>query len=152
MSDTTINLIFQNSNGGGSESDPTMPGATPNPESPETTKESLKESANALTLTKALGVRVGKQAVNMASSRVGVVTRSNLRQQKINAGMKAGAYAVTFIGSVASQNYFAAALTALSFIGDNVNESIAYNENARTESARLSILGQRYQSNVNRSR
>ena len=46
---------------------------------PEETAYGIKESANALTMTKAIGFKAGRQALSMVTSRVGVSTRNNLK-------------------------------------------------------------------------
>ena len=149
--DTNINIIFQDGGAVGSEADPTCPGSTPNPDAPEQTKKQGKEKDNALTATKAMALYVGKQAFNMVTSRVGAVTRSNIKQAQVNAAVKTIGYGATFIGSLATQNYLAAALTVLSFGVETINSSIDYNEKARTERVGLSIAGKRAGS-INRSR
>ncbi len=152
MDETSINIYLYGQRGGGNESDPTMPGVTPNPEAPDETETGIKDSANALTVTKALGFKVGRQALNMVTSRVGVSTRNNLKQQQTNAAIKGAGYGLTFFGSLLTQNYFAAAMTAVSFVGDIYSSGVQYSDNAVKEEGRLSILRQRYYGNINRSR
>ena len=149
--DTNINIIFSNQQGGGSESDPTTPGATPNPEAPEQQKQDGKTDNKALTMAKAMAVQVGKQALQMATSRVGQVTRSNLKQAQTNAAIKNIGYGVGLLGAVATQNYAAAAMMVVSIGVDVVNRVIDYNFNLGVERQTLSINNQRA-GNMNRSR
>lgn len=150
MADTYINLIFGGQQGGGNESDPEVPGATPNPEEPEKVEESGKSNNKALTVAKAMAVRVGKQGINMVVSRVGQTTRSNLKQQKVNAAMKTAGYGIGIFGSLATQNYAAAAMIAVSAVVDVVNQTLDYNYNKEIEGQRLSILKDR--ASISRSR
>lgn len=149
--DTNINIIFSNQQGGGSESDPTTPGATPNPEAPEQQKQDGKTDNKALTMAKAMAVQVGKQALQMATSRVGQATRSNLKQARTNAAIKNIGYGVGIIGAVASQNYAAAAMMVVSIGVDIANRAIDYSFNLGVERQTLSINSQRA-GNINRSR
>ena len=149
--DTNINIIFSNQQGGGSESDPTTPGATPNPEAPEQQKQDGKTDNKALTVAKAMAVQVGKQALQMATSRVGQVTRSNLKQAQTNAAIKNIGYSVGLLGAVATQNYAAAAMMVVSIGVDVANRVIDYNFNLGVERQTLSINNQRA-GNMNRSR
>lgn len=149
--DTNINIIFSNQQGGGSESDPTTPGATPNPEAPEQQKQDGKTDNKALTMAKAMAVQVGKQALQMATSRVGQVTRSNLKQAQTNAAIKNIGYGVGLLGAVATQNYAAAAMMVVSIGVDVANRVIDYNFNLGVERQTLSINNQRA-GNMNRSR
>ena len=150
MADTYINLIFGGQQGGSNESDPEVPGATPNPEEPEKVEESGKSNNKALTVAKAMAVRVGKQGINMVVSRVGQTTRSNLKQQKVNAAMKTAGYGIGIFGSLATQNYAAAAMIAVSAVVDVVNQTLDYNYNKEIEGQRLSILKDR--ASISRSR
>lgn len=152
MNETNINIYLYGNTPSGSESDPLMPGVTPNPDAPEETAYGIKESANALTMTKAIGFKAGRQALSMVTSRVGVSTRNNLKQEQTNAALKGTGYGLTFFGSLATQNYLAAAVTAVSFIGDLYNSGMQYSDNAAREEGRLSILRRRYYGNIDRSR
>lgn len=148
--DTNINIIFSNSKSGGSESDPTTPGVTPNPNEPDKVEETQKTDNKSLTIAKAMAVRVGKQAINMAVSRVGAVTRSNLRQQQVNAAMKMAGYGIGLTTTLASQNYAAAAMLMVSIGFDITNNIVDYNHNLGIERQTLQI--NRSMSGINRSR
>lgn len=149
--DTNINIIFSNQQGGGSESDPTTPGATPNPEAPEQQKQDGKTDNKALTMAKAMAVQVGKQALQMATSRVGQTTRSTVQQQKVNTAMKVAGYGIGFVGALATQNYAAAAMMVVSVGFDIVNTHIDYNYGKSVERTGLTIAAQRA-GHINRSR
>ena len=149
--DTNINIIFSNQQGGGSESDPTTPGATPNPEAPEQQKQDGKTDNKALTMAKAMAVQVGKQALQMATSRVGQMTRSSVQQQKVNAAMKNVGYGIAFVTSLATQNYAAAAMTLVSVGFDVANTYIDYNYGKSVERTGLTVASQRA-GHLNRSR
>lgn len=132
--DTNINIIFSNQQGGGSESDPETPGVTPNPESPETTQKNSKEKDTSVN-SKMIALYVGKQALSMVTSRVGVMTRSNVKQQQVNTAMKMVGYGVAIATNPV--------LGILAIGIDTANSIIDYNEKARVESNRLSILRER---------
>ena len=149
--DTNINILIQDGDSGGTATAPEMPGATPNPEAPETTKKTDKESDNALTLTKALAVGVGKQALSFVTSRVGTATRSSVNQTRVNAAMKLAGYTTGAGVSVATMNFKALALLAVSASVDLVGSVVDYNTAADREKAAYNVNAGRY-SNVNRSR
>lgn len=151
MADTNINVIFSNQAAGGSEADPEVPGVTPNPESPELVQEKPKEKSKALTMTKTLGLYVAKQAINVAMSRVGSVTRSDIKQAQVNSAIKMVGYGASFIGGAASGNIGMIAMSVLSFGVDVIGSSIEYNHKKGIESTVNSIMMQRA-GNKNRSR
>ncbi|MBQ3597470.1 MAG: hypothetical protein II988_06655 [Clostridia bacterium] len=128
--DTNINIIFSNQQGGGSESDPESPGVTPHPEAPEQTKKKQKEpdSFDA----KAMALYVGKQALTMVTSRVGVMTRSNVKQAQVNTAMKMVGYGVMIAKNPV--------LGILAIGVDTVNSLLDYEEASRVEGRRLSVL------------
>ncbi len=132
--DTNINIIFSNQQGGGSESDPEVPGATPNPEAPEETKKGGKEKDNSFN-SKAIALYVGKQALSMVTSRVGVMTRSNVKQAQVNTAMKMVGYGVAIAANPV--------LGILAMGVDFINSSLDYKEKGRVEERRLSVLKER---------
>lgn len=132
--DTNINIIFSNQQGGGNEADPESPGVTPNPEAPEETAKKPKENNNEFD-TKAMAIYVGKQAMQMVTSRVGVATRSNVKQTQMNTALKMVGYGVMF-----AKNPY---LGALAMGVDMINSVLDYEEAGRVESRRLSVLRQR---------
>lgn len=148
--DTNINIIFSNQQGGGSEADPTTPGSTPNPEAPEKQKQDGKTDNKALTMAKAMAVQIGKQAMQMVTSRVGIATRSTLKQQQMNAAMKTAGYGIGFVGALATQNYAAAAMMVVSAGFEMANSVMDYNYNIGIEKQTLSINNVR--AGINRSR
>ena len=151
MADTNINVIFSNQAAGGSEADPEVPGVTPNPESPELVQEKPKEKNKALTMTKAMALYVGKQALNMATSRVGAITRSNIKQEQTNAALKVMGYGAGFFGAAASGNPAAMAMVGISLAVDIIGRTIDFNHNREKESVTTAVMLQRTGSK-NRSR
>ncbi len=131
--DTNINIIFSNQQGGGSESDPESPGVTPNPEAPEQTKKKQKETDSFD--AKAMALYVGKQALTMVTSRVGVMTRSNVKQAQVNTAMKMVGYGVMIAKNPV--------LGILAIGVDTVNSLLDYEEASRVEGRRLSVLRER---------
>ena len=148
--DTNINIIFSNQQFGGSESDPEVPGATPNPEAPEQNKQGGKESNKSKATASAIAVAMVKQGVNATISRVGVMTRSNVKQAQVNSTVKMVGYGVGFGAAVASQNWAAVAVMAISIGADTVTGLIDYNRNSSIERNTLSIARER--AGINRSR
>ena len=104
----------------------------------------------ALTIAKAMAVQVGKQAMQMVTSRVGVATRSTLKQQQMNAAMKTVEYGIGFVGALATQNYAAAAMVVVSAGFEIVNNVMDYNYNTGIERQTLSINHNR--ASISRSR
>lgn len=151
MADSTINIIISGQQGGGSEADPEVPGATPNPEAPEKNKKGGKEKDNMGSVAKAAAITAAKQAFSTVISRVGVATRSDVKQQKVNAAVKLGGYGVAVITSLATQNYAALATTVISICAEAITNEIDYNRNRNIESTALNIQRQRTGS-YNRSR
>lgn len=141
MADTNINIIFKNADASGSESDPTAPGATPNPDNPTEPKEDAGKGTSFS--TKAIALYIGKQALNMATSRVGQVTGSNVLQDKVNAGLKVAGYAV----AIATNPI----MGTLALGVDYISSAIDYNINAGKENSAMEILNIRA-GNINRSR
>ena len=131
--DTNINIIFSNQQGGGSESDPESPGVTPNPEAPEQTQKKQKETDSFD--AKAMAIYVGKQALTMVTSRVGVMTRSNVKQAQVNTAMKMVGYGVMIAKNPV--------LGILAIGVDTVNSLLDYEEASRVEGRRLSVLRER---------
>lgn len=148
--DTNINIIFSNQQVGGSESDPEVPGATPNPEAPEQTKKGGKESNKSLTVAKALGVAIAKQSISIVTSRVGAVTRSTVKQQQVNAAMKMGGFAIGLGVAAATQNWAAAGMMLVSESINIISESVDYNHKKGIEQTTLSVMQAR--AGINRSR
>ncbi len=148
--DTNINIIFSNQQGGGSESDPEVPGATPNPEAPEKTKDGGKETNKAKAAATAMAVAVAKQGISAVVSRVGVMTRSNTKQAQVNSAVKMVGYSIGFGTAVASQNWAAVAVMAISIGTETVTGIIDYNRNSSIERNTLSIARER--AGINRSR
>ncbi len=151
MADTTINIIFSDGQVGGTESEPEIPGATPNPEAPEKTKKGGKEKDNALTMTKALALSAGKQAISAVTARVGNVTRSNVRQAKVNAGMKIASTGFGMGAALVSQNYAALAVMAISATIETASNIFDYNTSAVQEQRANQIRVKSY-GDFNRSR
>ena len=148
--DTNINIIFSNQQGGGSESDPEVPGVTPNPESPEQNKKGNKESSNAKAAASAMAVALVKQGVSATISRVGVMSRSSVKQAQVNSTVKMVGYGVGFGTAVASQNWAAVAVMAVSIGSETVTGLIDYNHNRGIERNTLSITRER--AGISRSR
>lgn len=147
MSDTVINLYFHREQNGGSESNPEMPGVTPNPQEPEQNKDDEKgKGVNG----KTLAVYMGKQAISMATSRVGTLTRSSAKQQQINNIMKTVGYTTAFVGSAITGNVTGMIMTALAVGVDIIGSTIDYNIGKRQESVALNISKER--AGFNRSR
>ncbi|MBR0189100.1 MAG: hypothetical protein IJQ23_01785 [Clostridia bacterium] len=143
MSEVNINLYFgDNSGAGGTENDPLTPGATPNPDAPEQIQKKPNEKDTSFS-SKALALYVGKQALNMVVSRVGTMTRSNVKQQQVNTAMKMVGYGVAVS--------IHPLLGILAIGADTVNSILDYNEKARVEGLKLSILRERA-GNINGSR
>ncbi|MBQ8426558.1 MAG: hypothetical protein IJX16_07575 [Clostridia bacterium] len=132
--ETNINIIFSNQQGGGSESDPETPGVTPNPEAPEETQKKPKEKDNSFN-SKAIALYIGKQALSMVTSRVGVMTRSNVKQAQVNTAMKMVGYGVAIATNPV--------LGILAIGVDTINSALDYSEKARVEERRLSVLRER---------
>lgn len=151
MADTNINVIFSNQAAGGSEADPEVPGVTPNPESPELVQEKPKEKSKALTMTKAMALYVGKQALNMATSRVGAITRSTVKQEQTNAALKVMGYGASFMGAIATGNPMMAIMSFMSMGVDIISSTIDFNHNREKESVTTAVMLQRTGSK-NRSR
>ena len=141
MADTNINIIFRQTDASGSESDPTAPGATPNPENPTDQQENSGKGASFS--TKAIALYIGKQAINMATSRVSQITGSNVLQEKVNAGLKVAGYAVAIATNPV--------MGVLALGVDVANSVIDYNINASKENSAMVILNTRA-GNINRSR
>ena len=148
MADTNINIYLQVADNG-DPTNPQDPGTTPQPEDP--TKNKGEKGKEGKTMTQMVGAYIGKQALDMATSRVGQVTRSNLKQAQTNAAIKNIGYGVGILGAVASQNYAAAAMMVVSIGVDMANRVIDYNFNLGVERQTLSISNQRA-GNMNRSR
>lgn len=132
--DTNINIIFSNQQGGGSESDPKSPGVTPNPEAPEQTEKKGNEKEETFD-TKAIALYVGKKALSMVTSRVGVTTRSSVKQAQVNTAMKMVGYGVAIAKDPV--------LGLLAVGVDTVNSILDYDEARKTEGRRLSVLRER---------
>ena len=141
MADTNINIIFRNGAEPGNESNPETPGSTPNPEDPSEQKENAGKGTSFS--TKAMALYIGKQALNMATSRVGQVTGNSVLQDKVNAGLKVAGYATAI-----AINPIMGTL-ALGF--DIANSAIDYHINANKENTALEVLNTRA-GNINRSR
>lgn len=141
MADTNINIIFRNGAEPGNESNPETPGSTPNPEDPTQQKEENGKGTSFS--TKVLTLYLGKQALNMATSRVGTMTGNSLLQEKVNETLKivgyAGAIAVNPVMGVMAMGV------------DMVSQGIDYSTNAGKEASALEILNTRA-GNINRSR
>lgn len=141
MADTNINIIFRNGAEPGNESNPETPGSTPNPEDPTEQKEEKGKGTSFS--TGALALYIGKQALNMATSRVGVITGNSLLQEKVNATLKIVGYA----GAIAVNP-----VMGIMAIGvDMISQNIDYGIGASKESSALRIMNERA-GNINRSR
>lgn len=141
MADTNINIIFRNGAEPGNESNPESPGSTPNPEDP--TQQNEDNGKGASFSTKALALYIGKQALNMATSRVGQITGSSVLQAKVNAGLKVAGY----VGAVIANPIMGSLAIGVDLIGS----SIDYNIEGKKESTALEVLNTRA-GNINRSR
>lgn len=141
MADTNINIIFKQPDASGSESDPLAPGATPNAEDPTNQKEDSGKGSNFS--TKAMALYIGKQAFNMATSRVGQITGSSVLQDKVNAGIKVAGYAMAIAVNPV--------MGTLALGVDVISSVVDFNINAGKEQSALEILNTRA-GNVNRSR
>ena len=141
MADTNITIIFGGNDESGTESSPTSPGATPNPENPTEQKE--KGGKGASFSTKAMALYIGKQALNMATSRVGQVTGSTVLQNKVNAGLKVAGY----VGAVIANPVMGTLAIGVDLIGSNIN----YGIEAKKEGTAMQIMNTRA-GNINRSR
>lgn len=141
MADTNITIIFGGNDESGTESSPTSPGATPNPENPTEQKE--KGGKGASFSTKAMALYIGKQALNMATSRVGQVTGSSVLQNKVNAGLKVAGY----VTAIATNPIMGTLAVGVDIIGSSLN----YNIDAKKEREALGVLNERA-GNINRSR
>lgn len=148
--DTNINIIFSNQQCGGSESDPEVPGTTPNPESPEQNKKGGKETSKAKAAATAMAVAMVKQGISATVSRVGVMTRSNVKQAQVNSTVKMVGYGIGFGTAVATQNYAAIAVMAVSIGAETITGLIDYNRNSAIERNTLSITRER--AGISRSR
>ena len=139
--DSNINIYFNGGESDGTAVEPTAPGSTPNPEAPEAPKE--KGAKGASFNAKAIGLYIGRQALNTVTSRVGQHTRDSTLQNKVNAGLKMGAYAGAFVANPI--------MGTLAYGFDLISSTIDYNFKARQESSTLSVLNERA-GNINRSR
>ena len=152
--DTNINIIFQDGQGGGTPTDPTVPGATPNPDAPEQTRKGGNEKSNALGITGAFVYSAGRQALSAVTSRVGTVTRSNVRQAKINTAMNLTGKAISFGVALVSENYAALAMMIVSSATETFSSLADYYTAANQEQIAKHIQIKSYGgfSGVNRSR
>lgn len=141
MADTNINIIFRNGAEPGNESDPEVPGSTPNPEDPSQQKEENGKGASFS--TKMVAMYLGKQALNTASARVGEMLGSSNLQDKVNGALKVAG----FVGAIAVNPV----LGVLTIGVDMVNSSIDYSMKSSQEQTTLQVLNTRA-GNINRSR
>lgn len=141
MADTNINIIFRNGTEPGNESNPEAPGSTPNPEDPTQQNETSGQGVSFSTGT--LALYTAKQALNMATSRVGEMMGSSVLQDKVNASLKVVSY-----GCAIAVN---PALGIMNIVMDLTNSSIDYSIKASQEQSALQVLNTRA-GNINRSR
>lgn len=137
--ENNINIYMHGTDESGTPSNPEAPTSEVDPTSPE--KKSKNKDSNFS--GKAIGLYIAKQAFQMASSRVGQITRDSLLQERVNAIVKIGAYATAI-----------AVNPVLGFLAlgvDVANSSIDYAIKSSQEQSRLGILNERA-GNINRSR
>jgi|GEM_PF-5740458 len=152
--DTNINIIFQNGQGGGTPTDPEIPGATPNPDAPEQTQKRGNEKESALAKTRAFAYSMGKQALSAVTSRIGSATRSNLRQTQVNAALNLTEKLITGGVALVTENYAALALMAMSSAIEMASSVTDYNTAARQEmiANQIRVKGYGGFGGINRSR
>lgn len=138
--ETNINIYLHDPDNGNA-TDPKDPGTTPDANNP--TKNKGEQGKSALTVAKVAGVYVAKQGLQMATSRVGQVTRDSLRQQQVNAGFKVGAYTALIVANPL--------MGGLALAADLISSNADFNHIARQEQRGLSITNER-SGNINRSR
>lgn len=141
MADTNITIVFTNGQEVGTASNPETPGSTPELQNPTEQKEPKGKSDGFA--TKTLAKYLINTGINMAVSRVGVITGDSVLQGKVNAGMKAIQYATAFaINPV---------LGAINIGVDMANQMIDTKINKDIESYSMEVIHKRA-GNSNRSR
>lgn len=140
MAETNINIYLQVADTG-DPTNPQDPGTTPQPEDP--TQNKGEKGKEGKTMTQMVGAYIGKQALDMATSRVGQATHSSLMQQKMNSVLKIGVY-----GGLIAANPI---LGGLALATDLISSSIDYTYNSKQDARGVAILTGRA-GNINRSR
>lgn len=141
MADTTINIYLHDSDNSNVTS-PKDPGTTPKPNNPTENKGEQGQGNRVSTM--AIGAYIGKQALSMASSRVGQVTHSSLMQQKTNAFNKMIVYGIAI-----AKNPI---MGTLALTTDLISSQLDYSYNVKQEQNGMSVINARAGNSVNRSR
>ena len=131
MAENTINIIFGDSATPGTSTKPSEPGGKVDTKSPDKNKKGSTKDPLALTMA----IYAGKQAFNLATSKIGEVTRDSNLQGRVNAGLKIFGYGAALVANPA--------MASVMIAFDVANSAISYSVNKSKESNRLGIMRER---------